>query len=216
MASRHGCGAGRALGSLVPYSGNRVAAVARTHLPFRARIVSKVSGGIGWGRSRESSGPGPVAGSPHAVLGALSRRRRSARLRRGAGMPLPAPPAGKNCSTHASTAGLPKIMPLRHTHYCGLKGRPSGVRAFAFIAGKNSGKHPRGCREMGFVPWPVLRMLGAIHSGSQYFDVRPEFIEFHRPVAAFPSLAPSALRRDLRRMCDRPTIWRGTDASLLQ
>src|SRR4030095_11425764 len=58
--------------------------------------------------SRESSGPGPVAGSPHAVLGALSRRRRSSRLRRGVGMPLApqracalgtprlsAPPAGK-------------------------------------------------------------------------------------------------------------------------
>jgi hypothetical protein len=50
----------------------------------------------------ESSGPGPVAGSPHAVLGALSRRRRSSRLRRGVGMPLPAPPAGKNGSTQAS------------------------------------------------------------------------------------------------------------------
>lgn len=52
--------------------------------------------------SRESSGPGPVAGSPHAVLGALSRPRRSSRLRRGVRMPLPAPPAGRNCSTHAT------------------------------------------------------------------------------------------------------------------
>jgi len=37
--------------------------------------------------SRESSGPGPVAGSPHAVLGALSRRRSSSRLRRGGDAP---------------------------------------------------------------------------------------------------------------------------------
>ena len=67
------------------------AAVSDSHKNFVARPIA-----------RESSCPGPVAGSPHAVLGALSHLRCSSRLRRGVGMPLPAPPAGKDCSTHVS------------------------------------------------------------------------------------------------------------------